>query len=166
MLVEDIVNTSDDVDSTEKNTTECGDESDKEEGEGEQNKEERFVEEKDSESNCSDEKKEDSEFDEDLLCAIEEDVSDLKMQNDLKTMCQTLSVVNASIEQCKYSKDDVMMMRKPGKLCLFMEMAIVCFVQLHVEEMIVFFHVQEIREAIQLMLSMLNWRRILLMSCG
>ena len=28
------------------------------------------------------------------------------MQTDLKTMCQTLSVVNASIEQCKYSKDD------------------------------------------------------------
>ena len=28
------------------------------------------------------------------------------MQNDLKTMCQTLSVVNASIEQCKYSRDD------------------------------------------------------------
>ena len=28
------------------------------------------------------------------------------MQNDLKTMCQTLSVVNVSIEQCKYSKDN------------------------------------------------------------
>ena len=28
------------------------------------------------------------------------------MQNDLKTMCQTLSVVNVSIEQCKYSEDD------------------------------------------------------------
>ena len=110
-LAEDIVNTSDDdeVDSTEENTTECGDESDKEEGEGEQDKEERFGEKEDSESNYSDEEKEDeddSEFDEDLLCAIEDDVSDLKMQNDLKTMCQTLSVVNASIKQCKYSKDD------------------------------------------------------------
>ena len=71
-----------------------------------QDEEERFGEEEDSESNSSDEEKEDeddSKFDEDLLCAIEED---LEMQNDLKTMYQTLSVVNASIEQCKYSKDN------------------------------------------------------------
>ena len=88
------------------------------------------------------------------------------MQNDLKTMCQTLSVVNASIEQCKYSKDDGNDDDKAWEVVLFMEMAIFCFVQSHVEEMIVFFHVQEMREAIQLMPSMLIWRRILLMSRG